>query len=100
MIERGFARLMASSARRAMAARKKFDTGPAAETTRFASRGFLVLPRFTGVGFAAPKIIRPEEMMYMKSGRSTLPNGSRCRIGFRLILPRSRAVGSPNFRAE
>src|SRR6266511_3474644 len=92
--------LMTRRAAMATAARRKFDRGPAADTTRLARRGFFVLRRSTGVGFAAPKIILPEERMYIISGRSTLPNGSRCRIGFRLILPRSRAVGSPNFKAE
>ena len=34
------------------AARRKFEAGPAAETARFASRGFRVLRRSTGVGLA------------------------------------------------
>jgi hypothetical protein len=80
-------------------ASRKFETGPAAETTRFARRGLRVLLRLTGVGFAAPKMSRPEEMMYMIAGRSTLLTGSRCLTGFKLIRPRSRAVVSPNLRA-
>jgi hypothetical protein len=92
--------LIMRSAPMARAERRKFERGPAADTTRFASLGLRVLPRFTGVGLADPKMSFPEDRIYMKSGRRTLPKGSRCRSGFRLIRPRSRAVVSPNFRAD
>ena len=43
-----------------------------------------------GTGFAQPKPV---------STSSTVPMGSRCAIGFRVILPCQRAVESPNLLA-
>jgi hypothetical protein len=83
---------------RPIAARRKFERGPAAETTKFARRGFFVLRRSTGVGFADPKM-RPEKT-YRMIGTRIDPIGSMCRRGLRLIRPRSRAVVSPNFKAD
>ncbi len=78
-------------------ASRRFESGPAAETARLARRGFFVRRRSTGVGFAAPKM-RPEKT-YSRIGTRIEPTGSMCRMGLRLIRPRSRAVVSPNFSA-
>ena len=48
--------MITPKAARPIPARRKFERGPAADTTRFASRGFRVFRRSTGVGLAEPKM--------------------------------------------
>jgi hypothetical protein len=76
----------------------KFDTGPATETTASSLNGFLKFLILTGTGFAQP-IMKPPEIKVNK-GIITLPNKSRCLIGFKVSRPLSLAVGSPNLFAN
>ena len=76
-----------------------FVAGPAAETKAESRLGFLKLWKFTGTGFAVPKINAPFENIKSIIGTMIVPMGSMCAIGFSVSLPIIFAVGSPNLFA-
>lgn len=73
------------------AARKRFVTGPAMATHIIPFTGSLKCKGFTGTGLAHP-------IIWVKKN-TNVPIGSRCLIGFKVILPKSLAVGSPSLSA-
>ena len=77
----------------AIRATDKLDKGPAAEINRLSRLGFLKLKGFTGTGFAQPKGGAP--MMIRITGSRMVPTGSMWAMGFKVILPKAWAVGSP-----
>ena len=60
--------------------------------------GFFKLFGLNGTGLAHPKSTGLP-MAYKSNGNSTDPNGSMCLIGFKVNLPASLAVESPNLLA-
>jgi len=81
-------------ASKAIKAAKKLDAGPAADMSMLSRLGFLKLAGLTGTGLAQPKGGAP--MMMRMAGIRTVPMGSICGAGFKVILPMIWAVGSPN----
>lgn len=79
-------------------ANKKLLSGPAKATSAIPNLRGLKAEKSTGTGLAAPKIMG-EPTANNKSGNKIEPNGSMCGKGFRVILPWSLAVLSPNFSA-
>lgn len=70
-----------------------FVKGPASETRAISFLPSRRLKGSTGTGFAPPIMIDPERKRIR--GRNTLKIGSICFRGSNVILPMSRAVGSP-----
>src|SRR3989344_5760827 len=79
-------------------AKKKLAPGPASETKARSLFGFRRLKKFTGTGFAAPKIIG-DWTRNKNSGNNIEPNKSKCGKGFIVSRPARRAVWSPNLSA-
>ena len=80
-----------------IAARTKFEIGPAAATSASPCRP---APRFiglTGVGFAQPNPSAPPEMAEPMKVRASSepPTGSKWATGFRVSRPNILAVPSP-----
>ncbi len=67
-------------------AARKLAPGPAAAIHSPSRSGSRRFRSSTGTGFAQPN---PAKITM------SVPSGSRCRSGFKVIRPRSRAVGSP-----
>src|SRR5687768_15800183 len=72
----------------------KLQITPAAETQRFATRLFRQRNGFTGVGLAQP--IKGACVKKAMAGKSSVPIGSTCDAGFKLIRPCDFARSSPN----
>lgn len=78
-------------------ASKKLLKGPAKPTNPYCFLGFLRLNGLTGTGLAIPKTGAPERNKI--NGNKIEYIGSICRSGFRVNLPASLAVVSPNLSA-
>ena len=74
-------------------ANKKFENGPAKETTASAFNGSLKLRLSIGTGLAQPISAKPEANAAI--GISTDPMRSICLSGFNVNLPNFLAVSSP-----
>jgi hypothetical protein len=81
----------------------KFAAGPAAATHSMSRFGWRRLPKFTGTGFAQPKIHggppNAAAAAIIIPGTSNVPTGSMCRNGLSEIRPSLSAVRSPKLRA-
>ena len=82
---------------------RRLQPGPASATQIMSRFGLRSAPKFTGTGFAQPKM-KPTppaaaEPASMMSGRMIVPKGSMCFAGFSVTRPIIHAVLSPNFRA-
>ncbi len=65
--------------------------GPANATSTMPNRNGPSRPKLTGTGFAYPEQ-KTRDISRIISGRSTVPNGSICLSGLKLIRPARNAV--------
>ena len=82
----------------AIIANKMFVAGPARETSAISFLPSFKLKGSTGTGFAPPKITGDPPKISI-SGKSIVIKGSIWRLGSRVSLPKSLAVGSPSLSA-
>lgn len=79
-------------------ARRIFARGPAKDIKAESFLGSFKLKGSTGTGFAQPNT-KGEPIKMRNRGINTVPYKSAWAIGFRVILPFKRAVGSPSLSA-
>ena len=80
----------------------KLASGPAPATQNMSRFGLRRLPKFTGTGFAQPKMNAGLPNLASNSsipGTSIVPTKSMCLIGLAVTRPSIQAVWSPNILA-